>query len=207
MITFKQFLNEEINSHNFSQERERLISEIKKSLPDLKREVQERNSLIKSVGLMMTKLTNDKKSFSARELEPTFNDYVDVVNSLGPDFKFNSDLNHGIEANVDYDLVEKIMSCLEDAASKTNGIKEVRLDRSFKTIGSRSFKLGDRYVRIIFNKGSENIKLPKISDEEKILLTGEERTLIEGFGAFVYKLKTINVFLKNLEKNLKTIRK
>ena len=27
------------------------------------------------------------------------------------------------------------------------------------------------------------------------------------FGAFVYKLKTINVFLKNLEKNLKTIRK
>ena len=46
MLTFKQFLNEEINSLNFSQERERLISEIKKSLPDLKREVQERNSLI-----------------------------------------------------------------------------------------------------------------------------------------------------------------
>ena len=74
----------------------------------------------------MTKLTNDKKSYSARVLEPTFNDYVDVVNSLGPDFKFNSDLDLGIEANVDYELVEKIMSCLEDAASKTNGIKVVR---------------------------------------------------------------------------------
>ena len=207
MLTFKQFLNEEINIHNFSQERERRISEIKKSLPDLKREVQERNSLIKSVGLMMTKLTNDKKSFSARELEPTFNDYVHAVNLLGPMFTFNSDLDHGIEANVDDDLVEKIMSCLEDSASKTNGIKEVRLDRSYKTIGSRRSKLGDRYVQIIYNKGSENIKLPKISDEEKILLTYEERTLIEEFGAFVYKLKTINVFLKNLEKNLKTIRK
>lgn len=207
MLTFKQFLNEEINSHNFSQERERVISEIKKSLPDLKREVQERNSLIKSVGLMLTKLTNDKKSFSARELEPTFNDYVRAVNSLNPEFIFNSDLDHGIEANIDNDLVEKIMSCLEDSASKTNGIKEVRLDRSYKTIGSRRSKLGDRYVQIIYNKGSENIKLPKISDEEQILLTYEERTLIEGFGAFVYKLKTINVFLKNLEKNLKTIRK
>ena len=207
MLTFKQFLNEEINSHNFSQERERLISEIKKSLPDLKREVQERNSLIKSVGLMMTKLTNDKKSFSARELEPTLNDYVHAVYSLDPEFTFNSDLDHGIEANIDYDLVEKIMSCLEDASSKTNGIKEVRLDRSYKTIGSRRSKLGDRYVQIIYNKGSENIKLPKISDEEQMLLTNEERTLIEGFGAFVYKLKTINVFLKNLEKNLKTIRK
>lgn len=207
MLTFKQFLNEEINIHNFSQERERLISEIKKSLPDLKREVQERNSLIKSVGLMMTKLTNDKKSFSARELEPTFNDYVRTANSLGPEFIFNSDLDHGIEANIDNDLVEKIMSCLEDSASKTNGIKEVRLDRSYKTIGSRRSKLGDRYVQIIYNKGSENIKLPKISDEEQMLLSYEERTLLEGFGAFVYKLKTINVFLKNLEKNLKTIRK
>ena len=207
MLTFKQFLNEEINIHNFSQERERLISEIIKSLPDLKREVQERNSLIKSVGLMMTKLTNDKKSFSARELEPTFNDYAKAVYSLDPKFTINSDLDHGIEANLDNDLVEKIMSCLEDAASKTNGIKEVRLDRSYKTIGSRSSKLGDRYAQIIYNKGSENIKLPKISDEEKILLTHEERNLIEGFGAFVYKLKTINVFLKNLEKNLKTIRK
>ena len=207
MLTFKQFLNEEINSHNFSQERERLISEIKKSLPDLKREVQERNSLIKSVGLMMTKLTNDKKSFSARELEPTFNDYADAVYSLGPEFIFNSDLDHGIEANLDNDLVEKIMSCLEDAASKTSGIKEVRLDRSYKNVGSHRSKLGDRYVQIIYNKGSENIKLPKISVEEQMLLTYEECTLIGGFGAFVYKLKTINVFLKNLEKNLKTIRK
>lgn len=155
----------------------------------------------------MTKLTNDKKSFSARELEPTFNDYVHAVNSLGPEFIFNSDLNHGIEANIDNVLVEKIMNCLEDAASKTNGIKEVRLDRSYKTIGSQRSKLGDRYVQIIYNKGSENIKLPKISDEEQMLLTYEERTLIEKFGAFVYKLKTINVFLKNLEKNLKTIRK
>lgn len=207
MLTFKQFLNEEINIHNFSQEKERLISEIIKSLPDLKREVQERNSLIKSVGLMMTKLTNDKKSFSARELEPTFNDYVHSVNLLGPEFIFNSDLDHGIEANIDNDLVEKIMSCLEDSASKTSGIKEVRLDRSYKTIGSRRSKLGDRYVQIIYNKGSENIKLPKISDEEQMLLSYEERSLIEKFGAFVYKLKTINVFLKNLEKNLKTIRK
>ena len=207
MLTFKQFLNEEINSHNFSQERERLISEIIKSLPDLKREVQERNSLIKSVGLMMTKLTNDKKSFSARELEPTFNDYSNAVYSLDPRFVFNSDLDHGIEANLDDDLVEKIMNCLEDAASKTNGIKEVRLDRSYKTIGNRSAKLGDRYAQIIYNKGSENIKLPKISDEERILLTHEERNLIGGFGSFVYRLKTINVFLKNLEKNLKTIRK
>lgn len=207
MLTFNQFLNEEINSHNFSQERERLISEIKKSLPDLKREVRERNSLIKSVGLMMTKLTNDKKSFSARELEPTFNDYVDKVWSLGPDFTFNDDLDHGIEANIDYDLLEKIMSCIEDAASKTNGIKEVRLDRGYKAIGSLRSKLGDRYVRMIFNKGSENIKLPKISDEEKMLLTHEERNLTEKFGEFVYKLKTVNVFLKNLEKNLKTIRK
>ena len=207
MLTFKQFLNEEINIHNFSQEKERLISEITKSLPDLKREVQERNSLIKSVGLMMTKLTNDKKSFSARELEPTFNDYVHSVNLLGPEFIFNSDLDHGIEANIDNDLVEKIMSCLEDAGNKTSGIKEVRLDRSYKPVGSQRSKLGDKYVQIIYNKGSENIKLPKISDEEQMLLSYEERSLIEKFGAFVYKLKTINVFLKNLEKNLKTIRK
>ena len=155
----------------------------------------------------MTQLTHDNKSYSARELQTPLTAYVHAVYSLDPEFIFNSDLDHGIEANLDYDLIEKIMSCLEDAASKTNGIKEVRLDRSYKTIGSRRSKLGDRYVQIIYNKGSENIKLPKISDEEQMLLTHEERTLIEGFGAFVYKLKTINAFLKNLEKNLKTIRK